>query len=160
LLGRRTIIFGIAPCEQHTGTTGRLELGLQGNIAEETQSPTALARCGKIRLSFRTGAALQGGTQEHRTSPCFSRRCSWVPGAVAALRPRNDGDLGLFQRTALAVSAAPAMREAATAASEARAMPEATTKVMCEAAAHAVSEAVAEIAVRARIVRSVAPVIG
>jgi hypothetical protein len=55
LLGRRTIIFGIAPCEQHTGTTGRLELGFQGNIAGETQSPTALAGRGKIRLSFRGG---------------------------------------------------------------------------------------------------------
>ena len=35
--------FRIAPYEQHTGTTGRLELGLQANIAGETQSPTALA---------------------------------------------------------------------------------------------------------------------
>ena len=86
-------------------------------------------------------------------------------GFVAALRPPNDRDLGLFQRTALAVSAALAMCEAATESatagvSEACAMPEATTKVMCEAVAHAVGEAVAEIAVRARIIRSVAFVIG
>jgi hypothetical protein len=37
------------------------------------------------------------GTQEPRPNPCFSSRCSWVPGSLAALRPRNDGGLGLFQ---------------------------------------------------------------
>jgi len=36
-------------------TMGRLELGFQANIAGETQSPTALAGYGKIRLLFRTG---------------------------------------------------------------------------------------------------------
>src|SRR6516165_2932036 len=72
--------FGIAPCEQrHTGTMGRLELGLQANIPGETQSPTDLAGYGKIRLSFRNGADLQGGAQEHRTGPYFSSLCSWVP---------------------------------------------------------------------------------
>ena len=61
----------------------------------------------------------------------------------------------------LAVSAATAMPEAATATvGEAYAMPEAATEIMCEAAAHAMSEAVAEIAVRAYIIRPVAPVIG
>ena len=58
------------------------------------------------------------------------------------------------------MSAASAMREAATAGvSEACAMPDAAAEIMSEAA-HAMSEAVAEIAVRARIVRSVASVIG
>jgi hypothetical protein len=82
LLGRRTIIFGIAPCEQHTGTTGGLELGLQGNIAGETQSPTALAGCGKIRLSFRTGAALLGRTRNPGTQakPLFLKPVFLGPG--------------------------------------------------------------------------------
>jgi len=58
------------------------------------------------------------------------------------------------------MSAAPAMREAATAGvSEACAMPAAAAEIMGQAA-HAMSEAVAEIAVRARIVGSVASVIG
>jgi len=53
------------------------------------------------------------------------------------------------------------MPEAATAAvSEACAMIDAATEVMREAASHAMSEAVTEIAVRAPIIRSVAPVIG
>jgi len=91
----------------------------------------------------------------------ISQAC--VPGfrSVAALRPQNDGDLGLLQRTALAAPAAPAMREAATAGvSEACAMPVAAAEITGETAGHAMSEAVAEIAVRARIVRSVASVIG
>jgi len=58
------------------------------------------------------------------------------------------------------MSAAPAMREAATGGvSEACAVPDAAAEIMGEAA-HAVCEAVVEIAVRARIVRSVASVIG
>jgi hypothetical protein len=59
------------------------------------------------------------------------------------------------------VGEAYAMPEAATATvGEAYAMPEAATEIMCEAAAHAMSKAVAEIAVRVPIIRSVAPVIG
>ena len=74
---------------------------------------------------------------------------------------RSDGDLGLFQRTALAVSAAPTMSKAATAGvSEACAVPDAAAEIMREAATHAMSEAVAEIAVRTRIIRSVAPIVG
>jgi len=54
-----------------------------------------------------------------------------------------------------------AAAEAATAGvSEACAMPDAAAEIMGEAAAHTVSEAVAKIAMRARIIRSVAPVIG
>jgi hypothetical protein len=70
------------------------------------------------------------------------------------------GIWAFFQQPALAVSAAPAMRESATGVSEACAMPDATAEIMGEAPAHAMSEAVAEIAVRARIVRTVSPVIG
>ena len=68
----------------------------------------------------------------------------------------------ITQRTSrLAVSAAPTMSEAATAGvSEACAMPVAAAEITGETAGHAMSEAVAEIAVRARIVRSVASVIG
>jgi len=81
---------------------------------------------------------------------------SFVPDLV-----QGGSEREAQSRTALAVSAAPAMPEAATSAvSEACAMIDAATEVMCEAAAHAMSEAVAEIAVRAPIIRSVAPVIG
>ena len=58
-----------------------------------------LTGCGKIRLSFR-GGPLGPNPEPKNTgqSPGFSSRCSWVPGSLAALRPRNDGDLGLFQQ--------------------------------------------------------------
>ena len=141
------------------GTTGRLELGLQGNIAGRLSRRLLWRAAGKF--GCHSGTALQRGAQEHRPSPCFSSRCLWVPGSVAALRHRNDGEPGLFQRTTLAVSTAPTMSKAATAGvSEACAMPDAAAEIMREAATHAMSEAVAEIAVRTRIIRSVAPIVG
>ena len=65
LLGRDTVIFsGSRLASSIAVTTGRLELGLQDNTAGETQSPTALAGCGKIRLSFRGGSSGRNpGTQ-------------------------------------------------------------------------------------------------
>jgi len=88
-------------------------------------------------------------------------------GSVPSLRsgPGMTAIWAAFQQPALAVSAAPTMSngaaKAATAGvSEACAMREAAADIMGEAAAHPMSEPVVEIAMRARIVRSVAPVIG
>ena len=53
-----------------------------------------------------------------------------------------------------------AAKAATAGVSEACAMREAAADIMGEAAAHPMSEPVVEIAMRARIVRSVAPVIG
>ena len=131
--------FRARVCEQHSGDHRRLELGLQANIAGEPQSPTAGRADGKF--GCHSGAALL-------------RSGAGMTPIWAA-----------FQQPALAVSAAPTMSngaaKAATAGvSEACAMREAAADIMGEAAAHPMSEPVVEIARRARIVRSVAPVIG
>jgi hypothetical protein len=128
---------------------------------ERDSVATALAGCGKIRLSFRGGPS-RPNPEPQKTGQALVSQAGVDGFGVPSLRsgPGMTAIRAFFQPTALAVSAAPAMPEAAASAvGEAYAMIEAATEIMCEAAAHAMSEAVAEIAVRARIIRSVGPVI-
>ena len=164
MLGRRTIIFGPALASSIAGTTGALSSACKPT-SRESLSRRLLGGLteNSVVISDRGGpSGRSSGTQDR---PLFLKPV--FLGSVPSLRsgPGMTAIWPAFQQPALAVSAAPSMSNAAAKAatagvSEACAMREAAADIMGEAAAHPMSEPVVEIARRARIVRSVAPVIG